>query len=110
MSTETYTPGHTRNATDFISRRTFESHGHKFGEYLAAAGFRDITMSARYECYPSLSLIREYLALQLEQRGYPEHAKTLLEWSRSDAGMFAQAWVSAIDREAWSPEIPERHR
>jgi ubiquinone/menaquinone biosynthesis C-methylase UbiE len=34
MSTETYTPGHTRNATDFMSRRTFESHGQFFASHL----------------------------------------------------------------------------
>ncbi len=72
--------------------------GHKFGEYLAAAGFGEIGMNARYECYPSLSLIGEYLALQLEQKGEVQHAKTLLAWSTADGGMFAQTWVSAIGR------------
>jgi hypothetical protein len=55
-------------------------------------------MNAHYECYPSLSLIGEYLALQLEQKGEVPHAKTLLAWSTADGGMFAQAWVSAIGR------------
>ena len=34
MSTEAYTPGHTQNATDFMSRRTLESHGQFFVKYL----------------------------------------------------------------------------
>jgi ubiquinone/menaquinone biosynthesis C-methylase UbiE len=72
--------------------------GHKFGAYLSEVGFRDIHMSARYECYPSLTFIGEYLALQLQQKGHKKHARTLLEWSKSRGGMFAQAWVSAIGR------------
>jgi ubiquinone/menaquinone biosynthesis C-methylase UbiE len=72
--------------------------GHKLGAYLSEAGFKDIQMSARYECYPSLTFIGEYLALQLEQKGHKEHAETLLEWGKSQRGMFAQAWVSAVGR------------
>lgn len=70
--------------------------GHKLGEYLAAAGFREITMSARYECYPSLSLIGEYLARQLGENGEHGHAQTLRAWSQSEGGLFAQSWVSAV--------------
>jgi ubiquinone/menaquinone biosynthesis C-methylase UbiE len=69
--------------------------GHKFGAYLSEAGFKDIQMGARYENYPSLTFIGEYLALQLEQKGHTEHAQTFLEWSKNNDGMFAQAWVSA---------------
>lgn len=72
--------------------------GHKLGAYLSEAGFTAIQMSARYECYPSLAFIGEYLALQLEQQGHKNHAQRLLEWSTSEAGMFAQAWVSAVGR------------
>ena len=57
--------------------------GHKLGEHLAAAGFREITMGARYECYPSLRLIGEYLARQLEEKGEHGHAQTL-RWSQSE--------------------------
>src|SRR5262245_31022205 len=40
--------------------------GRKLGVHLASAGFRAVRLSARYECYPSLGLIGEYLATQLE--------------------------------------------
>lgn len=36
MSTETYTPGHTENATDFMARRTLQSHGQFFAGQLRA--------------------------------------------------------------------------
>jgi hypothetical protein len=123
---ETYTPGHTQNAVDFMSRRSLESHGQFFlpseataayaalqsrnggnlrvgallGGYLREAGFQDVRMAARYECYSSLGFIGEYLALQLERQGDTVSASTLREWSCSDGGMFAQAWVSAIARKA----------
>src|SRR4029434_230368 len=42
--------------------------GRKLGEYLIASGFKDIQLSARYECYSSLPPIGEYLALQLEKQ------------------------------------------
>lgn len=34
MNQETYTPGHTPNATDFMSQRTLESHSQFFVKYL----------------------------------------------------------------------------
>ena len=70
--------------------------GKNFGVLLQAAGFTAICLSARYECYSSLSFIGEYLALQLEQRGFSRHATTLREWAKDPNGMFAQAWVSAV--------------
>jgi SAM-dependent methyltransferase len=72
--------------------------GRKLGANLMAAGFKVICMSARYECYPTLEFIGEYLALQLERAGDTASARTFREWARSDGGMFAQAWVSAIAR------------
>lgn len=72
--------------------------GHKLGAYLREAGFEEVRMSARYECYPSLVLIGEYLALQLDQHGFFQHAQTLRVWSRCEGGLFAQAWVSAVAR------------
>ena len=72
--------------------------GHKLGEYLTEAGCKDVRMNARYECYPTLAFIGEYLALQLRQNGHSEHAQALLDWSKNTEGMFAQAWVSAIGR------------
>lgn len=70
--------------------------GHTLGEKLTAAGFANVQMAARYECYPSLDFIGEYLALQLEREGDTESARTFREWSNSSDGLFAQAWVSAI--------------
>ncbi len=55
-------------------------------------------MAARYECYPSLAFIGEYLALQLERAGDGLSARTLRAWSRADDGMFAQCWVSCTAR------------
>ena len=69
--------------------------GRKLGSFLGAAGFADVTMAARYECYPSLTFIGEYLALQLERAGDLTSATTFRAWSRSSGGMFAQCWVSA---------------
>lgn len=40
--------------------------GHKLVSCLAAAGFTHLETNARYECYPQLTFIGEYLALQLE--------------------------------------------
>jgi len=70
--------------------------GKRFGVILSEAGFTDIRLSARYECYPSLEFIGEYLALQLEQKGKVREATTFRNWSTSEGGMFAQAWVSGI--------------
>jgi SAM-dependent methyltransferase len=70
--------------------------GRKLGVHLEAAGFAAVRMSARYECYPSLDFIGEYLALQLERAGNEQSASVFRAWSRQQAGMFAQAWVSAI--------------
>ena len=70
--------------------------GRKLGAYLNSIGFKSVQMSARYECYPSLSLIAEYLALQLEKQNDLHSAATLREWSRVEGAMFAQCWVSCI--------------
>lgn len=70
--------------------------GKHLGVLLEDAGFTAIRLAARYECYPSLEFIGEYLALQLEQQGFGPHAATLREWAKNSNGMFAQAWVSAV--------------
>ena len=70
--------------------------GRKLGVLLGSAGFAAVSMSSRYECYPSLWFIGEYLAAQLEHDGSVEHARTLRDWSGSVGGMFAQSWVSAV--------------
>lgn len=70
--------------------------GRKLGAYLAAAGFQAVQMSARYECYADRTVIGEYLALQLDQAGATEAAKTLRAWSTGAGSMFAQSWVAAV--------------
>lgn len=72
--------------------------GRKLGALLDAAGFETVTMAARYECYSSLTVIGEYLALQLERAGDAASAGTFRAWSRETGGMFAQCWVSAVGR------------
>lgn len=88
---EAYTTLQIRNGGDVQA-------GRKLGAYLTQVGFQDVHMSARYECYPSLESIGEYLALQLEREGDTRSALTLRTWSRVDGGMFAQCWVSCTAR------------
>jgi len=84
---------------ELLTRNGGDAHaGRKLGVHLAAAGFEAIGMSARYECYPRLSLIGDYLAQQLEHAGDPASAHTWRQWSASDTGLFAQSWISAIGR------------
>lgn len=68
--------------------------GRKLGQYLEGAGFAELQMSARYECYPSLTFIGEYLALQLDEAGDSGSAESFRAWSRKEGGLFAQCWVS----------------
>ena len=70
--------------------------GRKLGEYLKTSGFKDIQLSARYECYSSLPLIADYLALQLEKQSDSRSAATLREWGQVEGGLFAQCWISCI--------------
>lgn len=70
--------------------------GRKLGRYLSEAGFSSVQMSARYESYESLTVIGEYLAIQLEQAGSAHEAEALRAWSRSPGGLFAQAWIAAV--------------
>lgn len=72
--------------------------GRKLGSYLAEAGFSNSQMSARYECYASLTFIGEYLALQLERAGDVRSAKVFRDWSQLTGGIFAQCWVSCTAR------------
>jgi SAM-dependent methyltransferase len=72
--------------------------GRKLGPYLSEVGFKDVRMSARYECYPSLDFIGTYLALQLEREHDLTSAEAFRAWSRMEGGLFAQAWVAAIAR------------
>jgi len=86
---EAYTSLQTGNGGDVLA-------GRKLGDYLKRGGFRSIEMSARYECYSSLPLIGEYLALQLEKRNDLRSADALRKWSQIEGGMFAQCWISCI--------------
>lgn len=70
--------------------------GRHFGRMLAQAGFRIERFAARYECYPEMDLIGEYLALQFDRSDMPEHARTMRTWMMEPDGMFAQAWVWAV--------------
>jgi SAM-dependent methyltransferase len=88
---EAYTALQVRNGGDVFV-------GRKLGVHLAEAGFREVVLSARYECYRSLGSIGEYLAAQLERQGDQGSAETLRNWSSNRGGMFAQAWVAAIGR------------
>jgi SAM-dependent methyltransferase len=72
--------------------------GRKLGTYLLEAGFTSIRMSARYESYPSLAFIGDYLAAQLERAGSVREAETFRVWSRDSAGLFAQAWIAAVGK------------
>jgi len=70
--------------------------GSKFGLHLAAGGFEDLRMSARYEVYPEQRTIAEYLALQLDLAGDENSASTFRTWGQQPGGMFAQSWVSCV--------------
>ena len=74
--------------------------GRKLGVHLEAAGFGNVEMSARYECYSSLASIAEYLAIQLVREGEDEAGETLRSWSMSAGGLFAQSWISAVGRKS----------
>lgn len=78
--------------------------GRKLGAHLTSAGFVNCQMSARYEVYPSLPLIGEYLALQLERAGDSTSADTFRRWSQQSGGMFAQCWVACL-AQAPTPNI-----
>lgn len=67
---DAYTAIQTKNGGDVFV-------GRKLGGYLADAGFSNIRMEARYECYRSLDCIGEYLARQLEAAGSATEAATL---------------------------------
>jgi SAM-dependent methyltransferase len=90
-ATQAYATLQSRNGGDLTV-------GRKLGLYLDEVGFKDVWMSARYECYPSLDFIGDYLALQLERANDSASAATFRTWSRTEGGMFAQAWVAATAR------------
>jgi SAM-dependent methyltransferase len=87
-ATQAYVALQSRNGGDVIV-------GRALGAHLRSVGFNQVRMSARYECYPSLDFIGDYLAFQLERENDRPSAEILRAWSRSEGGMFAQAWVAA---------------
>jgi SAM-dependent methyltransferase len=87
LALEAYTALQSKNGGDVTA-------GRNLGVHLKSAGFDDVRMSARCECYPSLGLIGEYLALQLDGKGDAYSSDAFREWSRQRDGMFAQASVS----------------
>lgn len=84
--------------TGLLTRHGGDPHaGRKLGSHLAAAGFAEVRMAARFECYPSPAVVCDYLAAQLEAAGDAPAADAWRAWAREGA-MFAQAWVSATGR------------
>jgi SAM-dependent methyltransferase len=69
--------------------------GRRLGEHMAAAGFEDIRMGARYEVYDDRAAIADYFAERLERESKESLAAALRAWGGLPGGMFAQAWVSA---------------
>lgn len=75
--------------------------GRRLGVLLAQAGFRDIVMSARYECYDDRSVVVEFLADKLDAEGArdpraPSWAAHLRDWAKAPGGLWAQTWVHAV--------------
>ena len=68
--------------------------GRKLADILAAAGFVDARLHARFEVYDPIGAITEVMAVQFERDGMPEHARTMRELEADPQGMWAQAWVS----------------
>ncbi len=93
-----YTTMQTRNGGDV-------NVGRKLGAHLQSAGFLNCQMSARYEVYPSLPFIGEYLAIQLERSGDSVSAATFRSWSRASGGLFAQCWVSCLAQKPTSTGV-----
>ncbi|MGQ0578949.1 MAG: methyltransferase domain-containing protein, partial [Betaproteobacteria bacterium] len=72
--------------------------GRKLGELLADAGFAKIELCARYENYDPLTVIADFLAVNLEESGDARNAAVWRKWGRSPNGLFAQAWVSCVGK------------
>ena len=68
--------------------------GGKLGAWMEAAGFRNVRMDARYECYKELPLIGEYLAQRIELAAETDGA---LEKGWTDAAGLARM-ASALRR------------
>ncbi|MEX0960027.1 MAG: methyltransferase domain-containing protein [Burkholderiales bacterium] len=72
--------------------------GRKLGDFLEASGFEGIDQRARYENYAPLTVITDFLALNLEHAGDPRNAQIWRTFGQHSRGMFAQAWVSCTGR------------
>lgn len=73
----------------------------RIGKHLPAlllqVNFQQVSAQASYECYEPVSVIAEYIALQLEPV-HAGHARSLRAWSAWDGSFFAQAWCEAAAR------------
>ena len=71
--------------------------GRRLGEHMAAAGFRDVRLEARFERHDDPGVIARYLADRLERE--PDgagHGAALRRWCAHPRALFAQAWVEAV--------------
>jgi len=85
--------------------------GRKLGTWLEEAGFKNIKLSARYECPDDLAVMGSFLCDRLKRapqqddvfgRGWtdPESLQRMLQavqaWEKRSDGLFALAWVGAV--------------
>lgn len=79
--------------------------GRRLPDYLDQAGFEQIRSQSRFENYEPLTMIGDFLAVNLEEAGDAVNAATWRRWGRGSRGMFSQAWVSCTGRR---PEVNRR--
>ena len=70
--------------------------GHKLSQYAVDAGFKRVTMRARYENFEPVTIITGLLAAKLEGAQQYGHARVLHHWARVPHAMFAEAWVACV--------------
>jgi len=85
--------------------------GRRLGQWLTEAGFRDVKLSARYECLEDRSIMGDFLYDRLERapkqddifsRGWADAAsldgmlQAIRAWEKRPDGLFALAWVQAV--------------
>ncbi len=87
--------------------------GRRLGQWLVEAGFRDVKLSARYECLEDLTVMGDFLYDRLERapkqddvfgRGWTDATslaqmlKAIRTWEKRPDELFALAWVQAVAR------------
>jgi hypothetical protein len=95
--------GRINRAEDGARRVAGESQNPGWSETSLAfidAGFEDVKVAARYECYGHRTLIAEYLAQQLDGGTVERQraATALRKWAQQPAGLLAQCWIAATGR------------